>query len=187
MRHILAFSLLLFLTTTCAQPRPGPTREEVPRQPSATAPPARGTEQEANSEPSKPVVAPTRRPKRRPGPRVQLPAGQAGPKTFPKLSPKMELFRVQPGAGVFSFCLNGSKPALDPLFFQVLIRRGADIYRLDGVQGVAAEEATFSICAAMARDEEAAPLRAGETATVAATWDTRGPVTLTLSVEEVPP
>lgn len=185
-RYLPVLALLAF-ATTCAQPQPKPP----PPQGTADRPPAVAElpdePLQTAEEAAKPVVAPTRRSKRRPGARVALPPGVIGTKPFDHLTTKMELFSFPVRAGVFSFCLSGTKPKLDPLFFQVLIRRGKSIYRLDGVQGVAAEEGEFSACASMSPDEEAAPLKEGEIVTVASTWDTRGPLVLTLTMEELPP
>lgn len=108
-----------------------------------------------------------------------------GPKAFPSIAEKQELFRVtMPRNGRFRFCLTGTKPQAERFVFQALVTRGRDVYRVDYVTAAPTGQPKVESCATMKQDEP--ELKAGETVRIESILKTAGPVTLTLKVEDSP-
>lgn len=108
---------------------------------------------------------------------------------FPNIADKQLLFTAAPiekDGAWWRFCLTGRKPKGDLFLFHVLVERGGETFRVDGPRLTRADEENIEVCAEQdSKDPKEPRLRKGEVLKLVAVGATRGPVSLTLTVEEV--
>lgn len=117
-----------------------------------------------------------------------LSAGATNSVQLPNIGNGERLFNPEiPSDGYWSFCLRGSKPALDLFLVRAQLNRGdAGTFRLDGMKTVRAEDTAIDVCIRQNPGNAGeTKLKKGEKVELVSVGATRGPVVLNLTVTEV--